>query len=80
VDGIDAAAVPGFGLDPMLSGDNATVRCTGTTPGVPDLPAERETLAELREHFSVNELVTDGSSAASEACTCASASRRLLAT
>lgn len=36
VDGIDAAAVPGFGLDPELSGDNDTVRCTGTTPGVTD--------------------------------------------
>ncbi len=36
VDGIDLAAVPGTGLDPALSGDNDTVRCTGTTPGVTD--------------------------------------------
>jgi penicillin amidase len=36
VDGIDAEAVPGAALDPELAGDNDTVRCTGTTPGVTD--------------------------------------------
>ncbi|WP_152360969.1 penicillin acylase family protein [Microlunatus speluncae] len=36
VDGLDPGAVPGADLTPELSGDNDTVRCTGTTPGVTD--------------------------------------------
>ena len=36
LDGLDPATVPGAELDPPLAGDNDTVRCTGTTPGVTD--------------------------------------------